>query len=1252
MKTLINQVVKKSIWVFAFLLILGACKNDDGPLVIEEAFEEGEFAESPIISFEEIDEMTKSVIDGELNDESSAKSSDKESTNRGGISIERRRYDFNATVTRGADAGTELSGELNVKFTLYHASFAIIRGFLDLGNGDRATLRGAWISDGFVYLIMRLPDNSLVFGYGVADDEGDIQGRFRFFTRNGRSVGDWTAELTSVTTPDQDLVDIIAADGRFETLVAAATQAELVGALKGEGPLTLFAPTDDAFAALDAIPEGETLKQVLLYHVLDGKFRTQKLLRKEMLTTLQGEDIKVTLNENNELIINDVVKLVQANIRAKNGILHVIEAVLIPPSLQDLPSIVDIATGDENFSTLVSALSSADLVETLQGDGPFTVFAPTNAAFEKLEAIPEGEALKEVLLYHVAAGKLTAADIVEAGTVVTLNDGAEITVEMIDDKVILNGTIEVAVANIMASNGIVHVINDVLIPPLPSIVDIATSDDNFSTLVGALASADLVETLQGEGPFTVFAPTNDAFDKLDAIPGGEALKDILLYHVAAGKFDAATLLADGKVKTIQGAEITVEKIGDDVILNGMVKVVAADIMASNGIVHVIDTVLIPQLPSIVEIATGDDNFSTLVTALASADLVETLQGEGPFTVFAPTNDAFAKLDALPEGDALKDVLLYHVAAGKFDAATLLADGKVTTIQGTDVTVEKVGDDVILNGMVKVVIADIMASNGIVHVIDTVLIPTLPSIVDIATGDENFSTLVSALSSADLVETLQGDGPFTVFAPTNDAFAKLNALPEGDALKQVLLYHVASGKFDAATLLADGKVTTIQGDEVTVEKVGDDVILNGTVKVVVADIMASNGIVHVIDTVLIPPVPSIVDIVVENDDFSTLEALVIQQGLVDTLNGDGPFTVFAPTDAAFAMLNEVPQGQDLTNVLLYHVLSGTFTLNDIPEGVTMIATALGEELKIDRNGNMITLNDTITVTTTDIMASNGVIHVIDGVLIPPSLQPLPTIVEIAAGNPDFSTLVSAVQQAGLVDALNAEGPFTVFAPTNTAFAQLDAIPEGDALAQVLLYHVIDGKITSDDIPQGETLVTTKQGEQVSVVRNGDMITLNETISVIVKDIMASNGVIHVIDGVLIPPSFAGKTILDLAKETPELSTLVSAVESAGLDGVLDGEGDFTVFAPTNDAFAQLAELPEGDALVEVLKYHVVGERLFADDLKQLHTVTTLQGQDVTIFYNNGKIYLNGHVIQVAIADIEATNGVVHVITGVLIPPASH
>jgi transforming growth factor-beta-induced protein len=128
-----------------------------------------------------------------------------------------------------------------------------------------------------------------------------------------------------------------------------------------------------------------------------------------------------------------------------------------------LPSIVEIATGDDNFSTLVNALQSADLVTTLEGEGPFTVFAPTNYAFEGLDDIPEGDDLKEVLLYHVLAGKYTAEDLLEVKTVTTLQ-GSDITIQMEDDKIILNGCVTLSVANIEASNGIVHVIKRVLIP--------------------------------------------------------------------------------------------------------------------------------------------------------------------------------------------------------------------------------------------------------------------------------------------------------------------------------------------------------------------------------------------------------------------------------------------------------------------------------------------------------------------------------------------------------------------------------------------------------------------------------------------------------------------------------------------------------------------------------------------------------------------------------------------------------------------
>ena len=721
-----NLLKLLSFFSVVLVFVVSSCTNEE---LVQAGLPDDEvFAESKIISFDEINQMTETIIDGEIlveDDEGEASKSFISST----ISVERRIYDFFGEVTRGPSNGTELSGELNLKVTLYHAYFAILRGSLKLPDGTKVRVRGAWISDGYVYLIFRLSNSSLIYGYGKVDENGNIAGNFKLLTSDGTSRGEWTADLTSLITPNRNIVDYVTSDDRFTTLVAALSAADLVDPLNGEGQFTVFAPTNDAFAALDALPEGEILKNVLLYHVADKRFRTQKLLRLETITSLLGEDISVRLNEANEIVINDTVRLLQANIRTTNGIIHVIDAVLIPPSLQDLPSIVDIATGDENFSTLVGALTAADLVETLQGEGPFTVFAPINTAFEALDEIPEGDALREVLLYHVTNGKFTGADLVDKKTVTTIQ-GEDVSIEFKDGKVILNGSVEVIIADIMASNGIVHVVKDVLIPPsfieLPSIVDIATGDENFSTLVDALSAADLVETLQGEGPFTVFAPTNAAFEALDKLPDGETLREVLLYHVAAGKFTGAELLDKTTVTTVQGEEVTIELQGDKVILNGSVEVILADIMASNGIVHVIKDVLIPpsftELPSIVDIATGDENFSILVDALIAADLVETLQGDGPFTVFAPTNAAFEALEQIPNGDALKQVLLYHVLNGKFTGADLLALEEVTTIQGEEIEIEYDDGKVILNDKVEVLVANIEASNGIVHVINAVLLP--------------------------------------------------------------------------------------------------------------------------------------------------------------------------------------------------------------------------------------------------------------------------------------------------------------------------------------------------------------------------------------------------------------------------------------------------------------------------------------------------------------------------------------------------
>jgi uncharacterized surface protein with fasciclin (FAS1) repeats len=565
-----------------------------------------------------------------------------------------------------------------------------------------------------------------------------------------------------------------------------------------------------------------------------------------------------------------------------------------------------------------------------------------------------------------------------------------------------------------------------------SIAEIAAGDENFSTLVAALSAAGLVDTLAGEGNFTVFAPTNDAFaalpagtvDALLADPTGD-LTQILLYHVVDGVALASDVVGLDSVTTLQGEPISIEVVDGGVVLNGTVNVTTTDIMASNGVIHVIDAVLLPPTDeamapdmSIAEIAAGDPNFSTLVAALSAAGLVDTLAGEGNFTVFAPINDAFA---ALPEGTVdtlladptgdLTQILLYHVVDGVAMAEDVVGMDSATTLNGAPISIAVVDGGVVLNDSVRVTATDIMATNGVIHVIDAVLLPPADdemmapdmSIAEIAAGDPNFSTLVAALSAAGLVDTLAGEGNFTVFAPTNDAFA---ALPEGTVdtlladptgdLTQILLYHVVDGAAKAADVVGLDSVTTLNGAPISIEVVGDGVVLNGTVNVTATDIMATNGVIHVIDAVLLPPAEaamtedmSIAEIVAGNEEFSTLLAALQAAGLDATLAAEGEYTVFAPTNEAFAAL---PAGTldtlladptgDLTQILLYHVLQGVATADDVV-ALTSAQALQGSPITIEVTDEGVVLNGSVLVTQTDIMANNGVIHVINGVLLPPA-----------------------------------------------------------------------------------------------------------------------------------------------------------------------------------------------------------------------------------------------------------------------------
>jgi transforming growth factor-beta-induced protein len=435
--------------------------------------------------------------------------------------------------------------------------------------------------------------------------------------------------------------------------------------------------------------------------------------------------------------------------------------------------------------------------------------------------------------------------------------------------------------------------------------------------------------------------------------------------------------------------------------------------------------------------------------------------------------------------------------------------------------------------------------------------------------------------------------------------------------------------------------------------------------------------------------NIVQIALETPELTTLvAALTAADGdLVNVLQGDGPFTVLAPTNAAFTAflnangfdsLDDIPTDV-LSQVLLNHVIMSDITSSDLTSAgsgyAAGSATSDYGNISIYFNtSNGVRFNNTAAVSTADIDASNGTIHIIDAVL------GLPDIVDHAISNPDFSNLVAALGAADgdLVNVLQGDGPFTVLAPNNDAFETfLDGAPLGGVdtavLSQILLNHVIGGAVNADFLINAgagytNTSATGAGNNAMSLYYNTtDGVKFNGISSVFQADVVGTNGIIHGVDTVIDIP-----TVVTFAAADPNFSTLVTALTDltpntdfvsilsrteAGspVDGI---NPDFTVFAPTNDAFEALETVPGETVLTQVLLYHVIGEaNITSGNLNNPGdtTATTLQGDSITIALpGNGDDIgtitdaSGANDIGIIGVDVQAGNGVIHVLNKVMIP----
>lgn len=575
----------------------------------------------------------------------------------------------------------------------------------------------------------------------------------------------------------------------------------------------------------------------------------------------------------------------------------------------------------------------------------------------------------------------------------------------------------------------------------------------------------------------------------------------------------------------------------------------------------------PDPDNIVEVAIAN-GYDVLAAALVEAGLDDDLSGDGPFTVFAPTDAAFnaagITVDNVDEVENLEEILLYHVVSGSV-SSTQLSSGEVETLNGQSITVD--ASALTIDGIDIIEPYDVEASNGLIHTIDGVLMPDMeeevPTLVEAATS-AGLNTLLEAVEAADLGATLLDADAITVFAPTDDAFMAALAAYDVDNLDQlvaeiggvenletVLNFHVVPAVAFAEDLdEGEQTFTTVAGQDITVTKTGSEVTvtdaLDSTYMVVTADVAIENGVVHVINGVLMPTIdlPTVVEAATAAELNTLLDAVTAAE-LGTALTEAEAITVFAPIDEAFVGLLERYDAADLedliqkigapavTEVLQFHVVPAVAFSHDLADGEQTFPTLQGQEITVTKTeeGVMVTdyLNRTFMVTMPDVAIENGVVHVIDGVVIP-DLSDDPNIIE-AGTEEDLTTLLQAVTAAELRDPLLQATAITVFAPDNEAFADLLDAQEvedlqglidklgADAVAEVLQYHVVPMVAFSDDLMEGDQMVETLAGEQLTVNKTGSAVTVTDvngtTYNVTMADVTIENGVVHVIDGVLLP-----------------------------------------------------------------------------------------------------------------------------------------
>ncbi|XP_063059480.1 periostin isoform X2 [Engraulis encrasicolus] len=562
---------------------------------------------------------------------------------------------------------------------------------------------------------------------------------------------------------------------------------ELRPEIEGPGSFTMFAPSNDAWAALDETVRArlESNVNIELYNTLHFHMVNKRLLTKDMKNELtvksmfNGHGLRLNHYSNGVVTVN-CARIIHGNQVSTNGVVHVIDRVI--RMVQD--TIHNVLDSEEELSSLRTVAEVSGLIDTLKQPGHYTLFAPTNAAFDKVggdvmeRLMSDKNVLKALMNYHLL-NSVQCSEAIMAGSVYETMEGSTIQIGCDGDSLTVNGIKMVLKKDIVTTNGVIHLIDQVLIPNSAKLVMELVTESTFKDMVNELG---LAAAMQADTEYSLLAPLNGAFTEEVMSLDQRVLRTILENHILKLKVTLSELYNGQQLETLGGKLLRVFIYRTAVCIeNACMSQGGRE--GSNGALHLMRSIIKPPQTNMYELLVADGRFKKFLVLMEKADLVELLKQGGAYTLFAPTDDAF---EALTEEDmtyltsdvnALRTILLYHFSNGIFINGGLErgVTNLLKSIQGNYLQLVSVNNSINVNS-INVPDSDIMASNGVVHVVKTLLYPG-----DLPVGSQDLLVLLQKLIKYITIKFVSGytyrEIPLTFLTRTITKTTVIETVPE-------------------------------------------------------------------------------------------------------------------------------------------------------------------------------------------------------------------------------------------------------------------------------------------------------------------------------------------------------------------------------------------------------------------------------------------------------------------------------------------